>query len=297
MGPASQGRRDVDRYVGSCLVWTGAPLISRTPLSRLAIHTQGAPLILAPRKAKVPPPPPHRSAPAKAPAAPPQPASDTLSVASDESSGHSENSLPRIIKPRKRRKKDRKPPVGAAPEPIPAPESSIKVTHKPYVPLSYDAEPKSSPPPPSPPPPRRPQDDETLSSCQCRYCDPAGQIWDPSFLSPPSFALFPPRTSPEDAPPLGWGDTAAGRTSSFGAIGRPARPVALTAGLEVSTEIVTSANGQRDLEIKFYAASSSSSTSSSPKEPAAWSDDDGERFLGESLWANIHQLRLQPSEE
>lgn len=37
---------------------------------------------------------------------------DSLSIASDESSGsnNSENSLPRIIKPRKRRKKDRKPP-------------------------------------------------------------------------------------------------------------------------------------------------------------------------------------------
>ncbi|XP_023247448.1 transcription factor mef2A-like [Copidosoma floridanum] len=40
---------------------------------------------------------------------------DSLSIASDESSGsnNSENSLPRIIKPRKRRKKDRKPPLVA----------------------------------------------------------------------------------------------------------------------------------------------------------------------------------------
>ncbi|KAL1464504.1 hypothetical protein WDU94_004146 [Cyamophila willieti] len=39
----------------------------------------------------------------------PNRSSDVLSNASDESSGQSENSLPRIIKPRKRRKKDRKP--------------------------------------------------------------------------------------------------------------------------------------------------------------------------------------------
>lgn len=132
--------------------WTGMPLISvadgkkknqqyqdrsrniaaeddsalRTPLSRLAIHTQGAPLILSGRcyngrknqnrtnqvrggelvikrsnKYKDNISHGHGGA------------SDCLSVASDESSGsgHSENCLPRIIKPRKRRKKDRKPSI------------------------------------------------------------------------------------------------------------------------------------------------------------------------------------------
>ncbi|KAK6626721.1 hypothetical protein RUM44_009198 [Polyplax serrata] len=133
--------------------WTGVPLISvadgknknhqyqdrtrnvtteddstlRTPLSRLAIHTQGAPLILSGRcynarknqnrtnqgrggelvirrsdkyKDNIS----HGGT------------SDCLSVASDESSGsgHSENCLPRIIKPRKRRKKDRKPSIASA---------------------------------------------------------------------------------------------------------------------------------------------------------------------------------------
>ncbi|EEB11723.1 hypothetical protein Phum_PHUM129570 [Pediculus humanus corporis] len=133
--------------------WTGIPLISvddgkkknlhyqdrtrkiateddstlRIPLSRLAIHTQGAPLILSGRcgyknqnrgnqtrdggevvvvrrsnkfKDNVA----HRNAGTT---------SDCLSVASDESSGsgQSENCLPRIIKPRKRRKKDRKPSI------------------------------------------------------------------------------------------------------------------------------------------------------------------------------------------
>ena len=89
---------------------------------------------------------------------------DSLSIASDESSGsnNSENSLPRIIKPRKRRKKDRKPACGTTvvPEIQSKPEeqqqqqqnqqhqhqsngsgiseqSSI-VTLKPYVPVCYD---------------------------------------------------------------------------------------------------------------------------------------------------------------
>jgi hypothetical protein len=78
------------------------------------------------------------------------PNSDCVSVASDESSGHSENSLPRIIKPRKRRKKDRKPPPTAtstcdtSSTPIPnevknpAIELPSIVTLKPYVPLCYE---------------------------------------------------------------------------------------------------------------------------------------------------------------
>ncbi|EGI57861.1 hypothetical protein G5I_14048 [Acromyrmex echinatior] len=172
--------------------WTGAPLISMTSSPRrLAIHTQGAPLILAGRfynRGKVhsnnsnnsgnsngntnTPPcgnitgnyvhnnanpsmtsnvngttrcpasriAPQRSMEATAKKSPTTVSSnsktaatnadcssatakentgssnianiDSLSIASDESSGsnNSENSLPRIIKPRKRRKKDRKPP-------------------------------------------------------------------------------------------------------------------------------------------------------------------------------------------
>lgn len=153
---------------------------SRTPLSRLAVHTQGAPLILAGRytvsgrKSNVIH---NRGAPLR------QfrcgdlsvrrgnsardtrdtggsggstngnnsntPSSDCLSVTSDESSGHSENSLPRIIKPRKRRKKDRKPPPLTATSDTSSPSSSKElknpdvespsiVTLKPYVPLCYE---------------------------------------------------------------------------------------------------------------------------------------------------------------
>lgn len=120
----------------------------RSPLSRLAIHTQGAPLIQANRYSNH-----NRNRNNNYNRGDPQVRlygggdmvvrrldaakdtsksgstniqtttttttstgnnnSDSLSVASDESSGNSENSLPRIIKPRKRRKKDRKPPPAA----------------------------------------------------------------------------------------------------------------------------------------------------------------------------------------
>lgn len=154
---------------------------SRTPLSRLAIHTQGAPLILAGRYAVN-----GRKSNTIHSRGPPlrqfrcgdlsvrksnsardtrdtggcgssangsnsnTPSSDCLSVASDESSGHSENSLPRIIKPRKRRKKDRRPPplTPTSTSDISSPSSSKEfknpaiespgiVTLKPYVPLCY----------------------------------------------------------------------------------------------------------------------------------------------------------------
>ncbi|XP_034943001.1 uncharacterized protein [Chelonus insularis] len=74
---------------------------------------------------------------------------DSLSITSDESSNNCENSLPRIIKPRKRRKKDRKPtnviaPENSKPEDQPvttnsglADQSSV-VSLKPYVPICYE---------------------------------------------------------------------------------------------------------------------------------------------------------------
>jgi len=152
---------------------------SRTPLSRLAIHTQGAPLILAGRynvsgrknnaiQNRGPPLRQFRcgdlnvrrsnntrdtcdrggSGTSTSGNNSNTPSIDCLSVASDESSGHSENSLPRIIKPRKRRKKDRKPPPLTATSDTSSPSSSeLKnpdiespsiVTLKPYVPLCYE---------------------------------------------------------------------------------------------------------------------------------------------------------------
>lgn len=155
---------------------------SRTPLSRLAIHTQGAPLILAGRytvngrKSNIihnrgPPLRQFRCGDLSVRRSNSArdtrdtggsgssangnnsntPSSDCLSVTSDESSGHSENSLPRIIKPRKRRKKDRKPPplTATSTSDTSSPSSSKElknpdiespsiVTLKPYVPLCYE---------------------------------------------------------------------------------------------------------------------------------------------------------------
>ncbi|XP_068231393.1 uncharacterized protein [Palaemon carinicauda] len=72
-------------------------------------------------------------------------ASDSVSVTSDEGSiGHADNCLPRIIKPRKRRKKDRKPTAGSPP-PLQGGSGEIGqdtlgtiVTLKPYMPMCYN---------------------------------------------------------------------------------------------------------------------------------------------------------------
>ncbi|XP_049835580.1 trinucleotide repeat-containing gene 18 protein-like [Schistocerca gregaria] len=232
MSPASQGGLELKRYIGSCLISApalrktgggcrgaaaaeggaalvagpapaplcGLPLISLAArpgaFSRLAMHTQGAPLILAGRYgarkqgqgqgqrqqqqpqqrgqgAAQPQTAARRRAPALAPAVARAAegateaaaaggagggratSSDSLNTASDESSGPSENSLPRIIKPRKRRKKDRKPPPAPAasqpaapPSPeAAAPEGSSIVTLRPYVPLCFELYDGARPPP------------------------------------------------------------------------------------------------------------------------------------------------------
>lgn len=142
----------------------------RSPLTRLAIHTQGAPLIQAGRyngnrcrngynrdQTRVFRGDCGRWDAAKDSKAPAGVQSqnqacgsvDSSSVASDESSGNSENSLPRIIKPRKRRKKDRKPLTGTAPIPSSSNESNqysgeqdqkAESNFKTYLPLCFEHE-------------------------------------------------------------------------------------------------------------------------------------------------------------
>lgn len=132
----------------------------RSPLSRLAIHTQGAPLIQANRysnhnrnrnnsynrgdpqlrlysggdvvvrrleSAKDASKTASTNVQTKESTTAASNNSDSLSVASDESSGNSENSLPRIIKPRKRRKKDRKPPPTTVSSTTPSSSSSSSI--------------------------------------------------------------------------------------------------------------------------------------------------------------------------
>lgn len=307
----------------------------RSPLSRLAIHTQGAPLILAGRynggrkhgqngqpsgqakggsRGHRPGPGPmcgpcgsialgpHLPASNKQPATA---SSDSLSVASDESSGHSENSLPRIIKPRKRRKKDRKPPQLAADStpttpaqqqapaaPASVPTVSLKslgdaehaVEHSDEPKLHHDFDEVKE----------HDAADESVLLCQCRYCDPAGLIWDVDqncyspFLTPQpqpqhlsSFPLFisdSPRASPrlflDSAParatcgpvgtPVGsrtdlllrrsWSEPSPSRKHSESSDSQESdrRSPPTHQALEVSSEIVTSHYGHRDIEIKFF---------------------------------------------
>lgn len=274
------------------------------PLARLAVHTQGAPLILSRsynhRKNNV-----HRnmllnnfdgikSLPQQSSKCQQDQRSvgvDTVSVTSDESScsNNSETCLPRIIKPRKRRKKDRKPPVlsrsinkeGSDKPYADHPnlnisfESYLHPNCKPYVTcepsrlierfhLAADI---------SETPKlhhsfediEEPTDDAkdingNESSCQCRYCDPSGQIWDVDrncyspFLTPPNNKTFdfPNQSS---LPNTGCIEHSMS-SMSLEETKSPSSP----RDLEVSTEIVTSLNGHRDLEIRFFTLSSGSAS-------------------------------------
>lgn len=152
--PAGEPR---DRAESTVSAADEADEVERLPLARLALHAQGAPLILPTRG-------PQRGAPsyrgAALPAAgrdatdgdgSPPSASDAVSVTSDEgSTGHAENCLPRIIKPRKRRKKDRKPAGGSASPGAGESGGGMEgegddaggtiVTLKPYMPMCYNYE-------------------------------------------------------------------------------------------------------------------------------------------------------------
>ncbi|XP_018560801.1 uncharacterized protein LOC108903195 [Anoplophora glabripennis] len=302
------------------------------PLARLAVHTQGAPLILAKsynhRKNKV-----HRNNAAstkvfensnnKKPnkCQEQQNSSgagvDAVSVTSDESSGsaNSENCLPRIIKPRKRRKKDRKPPLlgrplsqdgfstdSASPD-IDNAQSGV-LTIGPFIPFTFD-------PFPSYRVPESPQlidrchilgdisetpklhhsfedieelDDgkdingnQSTSTCQCRYCDPSGQIWDVDrncyspFLTPPNshsksfhfpnlnldVAYSCPVSNSENHCLVHSMSTISLEEEENKKL-PPSRSSSSSScrDLEVSTEIVTSLNGHRDLEIRFFSSPS-----------------------------------------
>lgn len=202
---------------------------------------------------------------------------DTVSVVSDESSGsgNSESYVPRIIKPRKRRKKDRKPvmiissnnSVGNCNNSTNSGSNLVSQTSTPVCPPQVivnsslsDTKPEAIPKTDTADEPRLHHDiseiqeeDNSLgapSDCQCRYCDPSGQIWNAGqlcyslFLTPPA-ALR--RSCYEDAPACpvpAAGVIGAGRSA--------AKSTWRAAPIEVSSEIVTSLNGLRDLEIRFF---------------------------------------------
>uniref|UniRef100_A0A6M2DKG9 Putative ccr4-not transcription complex subunit 6-like protein n=1 Tax=Xenopsylla cheopis TaxID=163159 RepID=A0A6M2DKG9_XENCH len=209
---------------------------------------------------------------------------DTVSVVSDESSGsaNSESYIPRIIKPRKRRKKDRKPVMiiannssnisncnNSTNNGTSLPTTTITPVRSPPNLVDDSAngsntffESKTSigPKTETSDEPRLHHEFSELqeednspgapSDCQCRYCDPSGQIWDAGqlcyslFLTPPA-ALR--RSWSEDAPACpvpAAGVIGAGRSA--------AKSTWRAAPIEVSSEIVTSLNGLRDLEIRFF---------------------------------------------
>lgn len=114
-------------------------------------------------------------------------------------------------------------------------------------------------------------DDRDLNrtSCQCRYCDPSGQIWDVErhCYSPFPTTLHPRRSfSISDVQDDIFGRSYESSLSpeiiegisnlSFSSEAErtpPPSPRSSPGDLEVSTEIVTSLNnGHRDLEIKFF---------------------------------------------
>lgn len=354
--------------------WLGAPLISmagrappqtrNTPVSKLAMHAQGAPLIIQNRhdRRKYTNAPEQRN---NRPTGQTDLAArdrceplegnrprnqqqqtrfirggrnnntDAVSVASDESSGSTnsgETMLPRIIKPRKRRKKDRKP-NNIIPHDLSSTLDLGEVDHcavsritpashgiyedsycremsMPYrldvkvleysdhVPESYRvsalgealeatrfgvaeaASPAES----------------AVSSCQCRLCDPVGQIWDvqsiANLLDENSCGDFAPTKLEDSMKVVGsmgrrgadttlrrsWSDPSSRvperREASGGdaysapnlySLFPPARRASSPEprsplSLEISSEIVTSMNGQRDLEIKLFSTSPSASS-------------------------------------
>ncbi|KAK3870068.1 hypothetical protein Pcinc_024672 [Petrolisthes cinctipes] len=128
--------------------------VERLPLARLALHTQGAPLVLAtcsPQRHTPLCPTPQQGREVTDGEGSVPAASDAVSVTSDEGSTGHDNCLPRIIKPRKRRKKDRKPTGGSSPPG--SVEGGVRgegdvdgdgdsggtiVTLKPYLPMCYN---------------------------------------------------------------------------------------------------------------------------------------------------------------
>ncbi|CAH2003676.1 unnamed protein product [Acanthoscelides obtectus] len=225
------------------------------------------------------------------------PSTDAVSVTSDESSGsnHSETCLPRIIKPRKRRKKDKKPapllsrPLSqdgclstdsASPDvdkvktvlflpfsldpytsyrlPVEASQKIIDrlilgdVAETPK--LHHDFEDVQEP---------DINGNQSTVTCQCRYCDPSGQIWDVDrncyspFLTPPSNKSFRfPSSSSISTSCLEHSMSSVSLEEGEENTAPPQKPIGTPRDLEVSTEIVTSLNGHRDLEIKFFSSNS-----------------------------------------
>lgn len=279
-------------------------------LARLAVHTQGAPLIVTKtfnhrknkqnrstsngnRHTKV-----FENSNIKKQNKCGSVNTDTISVTSDESSSsnNSEFCLPRIIKPRKRRKKDRKPLLGRLSSQdgfstdSTSPEVDNNLSLGLVFPFTFDVYASSNAKSftqnnevhtlndISEAPklhhafedikdvedPKDINGNQQTSVCQCRYCDPNSQIWDMDkngyspFLTHPSghWDMRTSSYSSVDCLEHGFSLMSLSDEESLKKV-TPSRSSNFLSSrdLEVSTEIITSVNGHRDLEIKFFSSS------------------------------------------
>ncbi|XP_037799812.1 uncharacterized protein LOC119594794 [Penaeus monodon] len=239
--------------------------LERLPLARLALHTQGAPLILPSRSSPRSSPPcsglgarPVREL-AHGDASPPA-GSDAVSVTSDEgSTGHADTSLPRIIKPRKRRKKDRKPAPGSPPpgpgegergaDPEAADASGSIVTLKPYMPMCYNYDAAGDD--------QGPRGCESSRACGCGHCV-AGHVFPTPPPSPASSSAMSSAissssssscsSSSEDEPGGAGGAGGDGRSQLVRSLSEP-QPAHPT--IHISSTVMHSFAGHRDLDIRI----------------------------------------------
>ncbi|ROT64727.1 hypothetical protein C7M84_017332 [Penaeus vannamei] len=238
--------------------------LERLPLARLALHTQGAPLILPSRSSPRSSPPcsglgarPAREL-AHGDASPPV-GSDAVSVTSDEgSTGHADTSLPRIIKPRKRRKKDRKPAPGSPPpgpgegergaDPEAADASGSIVTLKPYMPMCYNYDAAGDD--------QGPRGCESSRACGCGHCV-AGHMFPTPPPSPASSSAMSSvisssssscSSSSEDEPGGAGGQGGDGRSQLVRSLSEPqsSHPT-----IHISSTVMHSFAGHRDLDIRI----------------------------------------------
>ncbi|KAK8732692.1 hypothetical protein OTU49_006881 [Cherax quadricarinatus] len=230
--------------------------LERLPLARLALHTQGAPLILSSRGPHRTPPPCSPNTASPPPDASPPPASDAVSVTSDEgSTGHAENCLPRIIKPRKRRKKDRKPTGGtgnsgggecvAGGEGSGDDSSGTIVTLKPYMPMCYNYGAST-----------HARSCEGSRACGCGQCAPIHVFPTPppspasSALSTMSSASSSCSSSSEDEP-LGAAAGGDGDGESRSQLVRSLSEPKPQSTIHISSTVTQSFAGHRDLDIRI----------------------------------------------
>jgi len=272
--------------------WAGAPLVSMAASIRKgaksrncagsnvnwypSVYLQGAPLIRVPRTSAPAPPPavPH----------PPRPlapiptldgldgssgiSSDSCSVTSDEglASGGSETCLPRIIKPRKRRKKERKlaflqqqqqQQQQQQPQQQSIATSGVDLLANQGDPLAQLFHSATLDPAP-------------LTSLDCMTPPPLwpgldDDIWNSAWYPARPSSLSPSWSSGSSSRSSYWPDPAGSGSASYDANPVACEPLASSGCLEVSSQIMTSPYGHRDIEIRFFSSETAASPQQDPR--------------------------------